>query len=204
MGIDRMTQYYLKVGQSVSQTFHSSIGNFSLWTIGWRMFDGTSLQHWGGSNAPPIFTAPGLALFISIAIPFSLLIFGFIFAFKARTIDTSFGILICVMILFSPTAWSYYLILTLIPLVIVFRNLSSLNWPRKETNIAIFIGITFSFSARQLMPLLTGNRIPDGLVPAVSFVVALLSLLPAVGLLGLLWLVWRSPQNETVSVISRA
>jgi hypothetical protein len=95
------------------------------------------------------------------------------------------------MILVSPVAWYYYLILALIPLVIAVRNLSSLNWPRKETNIAIFIGIAFSVSARELMPLLIDNRIPDGLMPMVSFTVALLSLLPAVGLLGLLWLVWR-------------
>jgi len=191
MGIDRTAQYYLKVGTSVLQTYHASIGNFSLWTIGWRMLDGTTLKDWGGPNVPPLFAAPALAPFISIAIPFALLIFGIILAFKARTIDTSFGILICVIILVSPVAWSYYPILALIPLILVLRNLSSLNWPRKETNIAIFIGITFSLSAREMMPLLIDNRIPDALVPTVSFTVALLSILPAVGLLALIWLVRR-------------
>ena len=193
IGFDRITQYYLKVGKSVLQTYHASIGNFSLWTIGWRMFNGTSLQDWGGANVPPLFAEPALAPFFSIAIPLTLLIFGFIFAFRARNIDTSFGILICVMILVSPIAWSYYLILALFPIAIAVRGLSFLNWPRKETNIAIFIGITFSFSARGLMPLLLGNRIPEGLVAMLSFTAALLSLLPAVGLLALVWIVWRIP-----------
>jgi hypothetical protein len=192
MGIDRVSYYYLKVGTSVLRTYHASIGNFSLWAIGWRIFGGTSLQDWGGGNAPPLFAAPALAPFISLAIPFALLILGFIFASKARTIDTSFGILTCVMILVSPVAWYYYPILALIPFAILVGNLSSLNWPRKETNIAIFIGTTFCVSARELMPLLINNKIPDGLVPTVSSIVALLSLLPAVGLIGLIWLVWRT------------
>ena len=192
MGFDQMSQYYLKVGMSVSQIYHASTGNFSLWTIGWRMFDGTTLSDWGGGNASPLFAAPAVAPFISIAIPFAMLILGFIFSFKARTFDTSFGILICVMILISPIAWSYFLILALIPLGILVHSLSSLNWPRKETNIAICVAITFFFSARQLMPLLTGKGIAGGLVPMLSFMVAMLSLLPAMGLLGLLWLLWRT------------
>jgi hypothetical protein len=81
IGFDRTAQYYLKTGLSVSQIYRASVGNFSLWTIGWRMFDGTNLQDWGGATAPPLFNAPAIAPFISIVIPFALLIFGLIFAF---------------------------------------------------------------------------------------------------------------------------
>lgn len=190
IGFDRTAQYYLKTGLSVSQIYHASIGNFSLWTIGWRMFDGTSLHDWigTGATAPPLFSAPAIAPYISIVIPFAMLISGCIFAFQARNLDTSFGIMICLMILVSPIAWTYFLLLALIPFGIVVRNLYSLDWPRNETNIAICIGITFIITSPQVWkPLLNGNRIAEGLVPTVS----LLSLLPAMGLLGLLWILRR-------------
>jgi hypothetical protein len=188
IGFDRVAHYYLKIGKSVSSLYHAQFDNFSLWTIGWRMFVGTGIPVSVGVNLPPLFTAPAIAPFISIVIPFAMLIYGLIFALQARTFDTSFGILICLMILVSPVAWDHYLLSALIPLVIVFRNLYSLNWPRKETNIALWIGIMFFFSARIWMPLLTGNRIAEELVPTISYTVSLLSLLPAIGLLGLLWL----------------
>ncbi len=191
IGFDRTAKYYLKTGLSVSQIYRASVGNFSLWTIGWRMFDSTSLHDWFGATAPPLFRTPVIAPFISVAIPLAMLIFGLILAFQARTLDTSFGILICLMILVSPIAWAYFLLLALIPFVIVVRNLYSIYWPRIETNIAICVGITFIITSRSLMPLLTGNRIPEGLVPMVLFTVSLLSLLPAMGLLGLLWLLRR-------------
>lgn len=194
IGFDRITNYYLNIGMSVSSLYHAHISNFSLWTIGWRIFDGTGspVLNVPGVYAPPLFSAPAIAPFISIAIPFAMLIFGSIFALQARTLDTSFGILICLMILVSPVTWDHYLIPVLIPLVIVVRNLSSLNWPRKETNISLCIGITFFLSSALSSPglyiLLTDNKLAGRLGPTVSFTVSFLSLLPAMGLLGLLWL----------------
>ncbi len=110
IGFDRMAHYYLKIGPSVSEFHQAYYLNFSLWTIGWRIFDGTGSQVLGGVNAPPLINAPAIAPFISIAISFAMLIFGLAFAFKARNLDTSFGILICLMILVSPVAWDHYLI----------------------------------------------------------------------------------------------
>jgi hypothetical protein len=194
IGFDRMADYYLKVGMSVSQLFHAHEENFSLWTVGWRVFEGTGSPIQYGVNAPPLFDAPSIAPFFSIALPLAMLIMGLLFAIKARSFDTSFGILVCIMILVSPFARIIYLLPALIPLVIVVRNLSSLNWPNKETNIAVCIGITLFIppvALHRFMILLNGNGIADGTVPTVSFPVALLSLLPAVGLLGLLWIVWR-------------
>lgn len=192
IGLDRMTYYYLKIGMSVSSLYHAHISNFSLWTIGWRIFDGTGSPVLSGVNVPPLFSAPAIASIISIAISFTMLIFGFIYATRARTLDTSFGILICLMILVSPVTWDHYLIPALIPLAIVVRTLSSLNWPRKEINIALCIGATFFLSTALSSPrlwifLLGYNGLANRLGPTVSFTVSLLSLLPAIGLLGLLW-----------------
>jgi hypothetical protein len=194
IGFDRMAHYYLKIGSSVSELYHAHFANFSLWSIGWRLFDGTGSPVLGGVNAPPLFNAPAIAPFISIAIPFAMLIIGLKFAFQARNLDTSFGIMICLMILVSPIAWNHYLITALIPFVIVVQNLSSLHWPGKETYITLCIFITFSIpppGLNKLISLSAGNVIGDGLVQTSSFTVALVSLLPTIALLGLLWLVWR-------------
>ena len=139
IGFDRMAHYYLKIGSSVSEFHQAYYFNFSLWTIGWRIFDGTGSQVLGGVNAPPLFNAPAIAPFISIAISFAMLICGLAFAFQARCLDTSFGILICLMILVSPVAWDHYLIPALIPLVIVAHNLISLKppGPAKERDFAL-------------------------------------------------------------------
>ena len=196
IGFDRITDYYLNIGMSVSSLYHAHISNYSLWTIGWRIFDGTGSPALSGANVPPLFSAPAMAPFISIAIPFAVLILGLIFAYQARTLDTSFGILICLMIPVSPVAWDHYLIPVLIPLVFVVRNLSSLNWPRKKTNFALCLGVTFFLSTALSSPrlwvfLLGDNGLANHLGPTLSSAVSLLSLLPAVGLIGLLCLLRR-------------
>jgi hypothetical protein len=198
IGLDRTTHYYSNIGMSVSSLYHAHISNFSLWTIGWRIFDGTGspVSIVDGVSAPPLFNAPAVAPFISFAIPFAMLIFGLTYAIRARTLDTSFGILICLMIPVSPVAWDHYLIPVLIPLVFVVRNLSSLNWPRKEINFALWIGVTFflstALSSPRLWIFLVGNNgLANRIGPTASSTVSLLSLLPAAGLLGLLCLLRR-------------
>jgi len=194
IGFDRMAHYYLKIGSSVSELYHSYYFNFSLWTMGWRIFDGTGSQVLSGVNAPPLFNAPAIAPIISLAISFAMFIIGLAFAFKARDFDTSFGIVICLMILVSPIAWNHHLITTLIPFVIVVQNLSFLKWPRKETYITLCIFFTFCIppsGLHELISLLAGIGLGGGLVQTCSFTVALVSLLPTIALLGLLWLVWR-------------
>src|SRR5574341_155745 len=41
MGFDRVVRYYLDIGMAVSRLYHANEFNFSLWTIGWRVFEGT-------------------------------------------------------------------------------------------------------------------------------------------------------------------
>jgi len=200
IGFDRVSHYYLKIGSTVSGLYHAYYFNFSLWTIGWRIFDGTGSPVLGGVNAPPLFNAPAIAPFISIVVSFSMLILGLALALKVRDFDNSFGIIICLMVLVSPVAWNHYLIITLIPFVIVVKNLSLLKWPDKETYLALCIFVTFLIpppGLHKLISLLAGNVIGHGQVQSCSFAVSLISLLPTIALLGLLWLVWRLDRPTT-------
>jgi hypothetical protein len=204
MGFDRVVRYYLKVGPSVSSLFHAHGANFSLWSLGWRLFEGTgSPNPFGGYvTAPPLVNAPSIATFISASFVMALLIVSLLLTCRARNFDTSFGILICLMILISPVAWEIYLLPALIPLAIVGRSLSFLV-PKKETFIAFGVGVALFipplFFLRFVLSLHDWGIRSDGRL-SVPFAVALLPLWPAMALLGLLWLVWRLDPDTSPEV----
>jgi hypothetical protein len=194
MGFDRAVYFYWKVGAIVSRLYRAYENNFSAWTIGWRLFDGTGSPTAFGVEAPPLLAAPAVARFISFALPLVLLGVGLLLALRAHTFDTAYGILICVSILINPVAWSHYLILALIPLAIVGRRLFALDLPKGETYALLLLGLLLFIprtELHRLMLLLTRQEPVAGASSTVPFAVALLSLIPAVAVVGLLWLVWH-------------
>jgi Glycosyltransferase family 87 len=206
MGFDRVAHYYLKVGPSVSSLYHAHEVNFSLWSLGWRLFEGTGspIRFGGfGVTAPPLINAPSIAPFVSGSIVMALLMVSLLLTCRARNFNTSFGILVCLMILISPVAWSISLLPALIPLGIVGRSLSFLDWPKKETFIAFGVGVALFipplFFLRFVLSLHDWGIRSDGRL-SVPFAVALLSLWPAMALLGLLWLVWRLDPDTSPEV----
>jgi hypothetical protein len=194
MGFDRAVYFYWKVGAIVSRLYRAYENNFSAWTIGWRLFDGTGSPIVFGVEAPPLLVAPAVARYISFALPLVLLGIGLTLSLRAHTFDAAFAILVCVSILVNPVAWSHYLILALIPLAIVGRRLFVLDLPKGETYALLTLGLLLFVprtELHRLMLLLTGQEPAVGASSTVPFAVALLSLIPAAGVVGLLWLVWR-------------
>lgn len=197
MGIDKVLYYYLKVTSIVPPLYRAWDANFSIWTIGWRLFEGTRSPSWVVQiEAPPLLNAPVVAPYFSIAGLIVLLSIALVLALRAKRFNTSFGILVCVSLLVNPVTWSHYLILTLIPLAIVARRLFSLDLPKKETWFFIIICLiffiprsavhwfTFQLSCYELS---TNNY-------QIPFTVALLTFIPATAVLGLLWFVWHTEQ----------
>jgi hypothetical protein len=194
MGFDRAVYFYWKVGAIVSKLYRAYENNFSAWSIGWRLFDGTGSPIVFGVEAPPLLAAPAVARYISFALPLVLLGGGLTLALRAHTFDAAFGILVCVSILVNPVAWSHYLIMALIPLAIVGRRLFVLELPKGETYALLTLGLLLFIPRTELhrfMLLLTGQASVAGASSTVPFAVALLSLIPAMAVLGLLWLVWH-------------
>lgn len=105
MGFDRILYYYLKVSAIVSPLYKAHEANFSMWTVGWRVFQGTGSPVLLGLEAPPLVASPVMAHFISWAIPLGLIGVGLTLALRARSFDTSFGIPVRVSILVNPVAW---------------------------------------------------------------------------------------------------
>jgi hypothetical protein len=193
MGFDKAINYYWKIGPAVASLFRAYYWNFSAWSIGWRLFEGHGSSIPGSGVAPAVITAPALAQFLSYILPVTLLTVGLVLSTKARGSDASFGILVCISILINPVAWSYYLLLALVPIAIVGRYLVALNFPKKETYIALGLGALLVFSSEDIpyVATLLAGQDPEA-ISSMPLIPGLLSLfVPLVGTLGLLWLVWH-------------
>jgi hypothetical protein len=203
MGFDRVLYYYREVSSIVSPLYRAHEANFSMWTVGWRVFDGTGSPVLFGFEASPLVEAPDLAPYVSLAMPLLLLGVGLALALRVRSFDTAFGILVCVSLLVNPVSWHHYLILALVPLVIVGRRLFTLDLPNAETWAFILLSLMMFVPYRGLRRLvftLTGID-PAVSSPQVPFAATLIILIPVVGLLGLLWLLWRIERAYTEQAI---
>ncbi|MHC1697406.1 MAG: glycosyltransferase family 87 protein [Geobacteraceae bacterium] len=192
-----VADYYLKVGPSVSSLYHSYIRNFSLCSIGWRVFVGTGSPALTGLNAPPLVEAPSLACYVSLILPVILLTVGLYLATRASTFDASFGIMTCVSLLVAPITWSHYLVLASIPMAIVLRRLFALDLPKKETNLAILLGLLLCIPQTLLTNVMlqfADQGLADAGNPTVPFAVTIVSLIPAAAIFGLMCLLRRVDQ----------
>lgn len=191
MGWQPVVDYYLRVGGEVAPLYQAHAGNFSLWTVGWRLLDGTGSPVLVGITAPPLIAAPSWAPYLSLALPVAVTGIGLLAA-RGRDIEGGFGVLLCLSLLVNPVAWSHYLTLTLVPLTIAGRRLLRLNFPASLTVHFVLISLLLWLPRGTLNALIaTLGAAPGSVAPQVPFVVSLLSLLPAVAVLGLAALLWR-------------
>lgn len=200
IGLEQVANYYLKVGPAVSIFHRAAEKNLSVWTIGWRLFEGTGSLVSLGVSAPPLLHAPELARWVSLALPLAVLFIGLALSLQGRCLDFSFGILVCVSILISPVAWSPYFMLLAIPLLIAGRRLFDLAFPTRESLLVIAAFLIFSIPHDTLHNfLLWFASVPqDGKAvdePHVSFWVGILALTPTAGLLVLTWVLGRLNQK---------
>jgi hypothetical protein len=133
IGADRLKDYYFKVGPLVASIYRSHDGNYSAWTLGERLFAGFGYHF----SAPPLWASTFMAQLCAYVIPLAVLLFGLWLALRARRFDTAFGLLVGVGILVNPIAWTHYLILASIPVVITVSRLRVLGIPRKMSYLTL-------------------------------------------------------------------
>jgi hypothetical protein len=194
IGFDRVISYYLEVGPQVGPLYRSHERNFSAWSLGFRLLDGTYSPVIAGIEAPPLIYAPALAPYLSILITGSFVLLGLWMALRAHSFDTSIAILAGISLLANPIAWSHYLVLVVLPVAILLPRLADMKLRLWEAIAAVLTGLLLFFGGglSGLLYLLTGSSIGSGSPPQVSFAASLLTLAPAVGIVGLIWLAWRS------------
>lgn len=190
IGFDYVRDYYLKIGPLLASIYREHDSNFSVWTCGARLFAGGGENFW----APPLWPSASLAQAFTFFAPIAVLSAALLLAFKARSFDTSFGLLVCAGILVSPIAWTHYLMLASIPMAIFARRLWAIGLPRRMAYPAF--GLLFALSLTQssfaIAACSFANDVtPDGL-PIVPFAAGLITLIPAAALTSLLLALWRS------------
>lgn len=149
MGYQAVWYYYAKVGSVVGSLYRAYVLNYSVWSVGWRLFAGTGASIMAGAEALPVLASPLLARSFAVLLPLLLVIVGVIMAYRARDYDIAFAIVVCVSILVNPVAWIHYLILATLPLCVIGRQLVRQCFPQTETCIAIVCGLLLLISHRQ-------------------------------------------------------
>ncbi len=183
IGSPRVVEYYSEISGLVWSFYKSHIGNFSIFSIGWRLFEGTGSTILLGPQSPPILKAPAIAGLVSILCVTLWLVIGLTAAIKARSFDFAFGITTCVSVLASPITWSHYLVLLAIPMTmaahrLVWGNKFSVSW----AYLMVLMLFALSIPGKSLSVIVASFAI-EGLTteigPTVPFTASLISMIPA-------------------------
>lgn len=183
MGWDVALGYYTQAGPLVASLYRAYIRNLSLWSVGWRLFEGTGSPALVGAHAPPLAYAPVAARLMAFALPFALLLAGLRASAKAKSFDAAYGLMICVSLLVSPLLWSHYLVIMAIPATIIACGLRELGFPREPAIIAVVLAALLLIPGPTLVELMRpfatatdsqGNQVEPlaatmiGLIPTVA------------------------------------
>jgi hypothetical protein len=201
LGINPIMDYYLRVMEQVTTIYHSFINNYSLWSIGYRLLEGTTPFGDGSISALPLISLPKLAPFVSAGLVILFLITGLLWAKGSKDPDIAYSIMICVSILISPISWDHYYVLIIIGMTVMWHYLSKHSFPAWKTLIFMMIFIMLALGNNQIdkvIILLNGGA---DLLQAngnqITFASSLLMCLPILGLIGLTLLLWQSGKNES-------
>lgn len=191
MGFDRVLNYYTKVTLTITSLYRAHEGNFSLWTLGWRLFDGTGAPGLSGLSAPPLIHSPLLARLFWIGIPLLVLLLGFYLASRIREFDSTFAILILLSILLAPIVWIHYFVIALIPLLVLGRQLIAASLPKWETYVGVIIVLLITFPRQYINRILPSFQTSGtGGILNVTFIGSMTTLIPTFALVGLGVLIW--------------
>jgi hypothetical protein len=192
LGYNVMTDYFFRVLPVVSSGFRLLSRNLSFWTVGWRVFHGTDPSVFGivadnAIGAPPLIHAEWLAPVGSIVLPVLTVGLASLWS-RRRPLDAAFGMMTCVSIVVSPTAWNQYLVLLLAPAAIVVAGLRSRGLPLRTTIavVALFLptAVPFQVLADMCRGLISGVERSGG-PEIIAALLGMLTLLPDVTVVGL-------------------
>lgn len=195
LGIGPITDYYLHVTMQVSEIYHSFLKNYSLWSIGYRLFEGTRPTGGDFISAPPLVNLPNVAPLVSAGLAAIFLIAGLIWAIRSVDRDIAFSIIVCVIVAISPISWDHYYVMIIISLVVMMHQLVKHAFPTWLTIIFFITALLlFLFNDRiadVIFLLNGGNDFLQANGNQITFASSLLEILPMVELVILTMLLWR-------------
>ena len=189
LGPNCVLTYFTKVAPQVGYIYRGVSSNLSLWSVGWRLLEGTGCSIWASPTAPPLFRAPLLASTVSVLLPGACVLLGLAVAWRCRlSLESSLGLMICLSILASPIVWNHYMVLLLLPASYVVHTLVKQGLPRSRTNIALALAVPLAIHDDMWMGAalhLGGSSGASGTPPAIAFGPSLLTFMPTLSIIGL-------------------
>jgi hypothetical protein len=194
MGATTVFDYLTRVLPLVTRLYHAADRNISIWTVGWRLFDGMGSPAMPELSAPPLVQSAQAAAVVSAGLPAFVLIASVIVIRKQRSERTALGLMVCVSILVSPISWTHYLVLAAVPAVRIGEWLIRHRLPSRETNVAVLVAITLLLGDEwtRLAFVVGKVAVPDG-TALIPFWPALFTLGPAVAVAALAVLLMALP-----------
>jgi len=195
IGFDPIKNYLNYAAQELN-LWQAVIRNFSLWSVGYRLFSGTSSTILKYSfQSPPIIDMPDIARYVSLICVITFLFISLIWAKRLQYFDISFAIMTCVIVIISPIAWNHYYVITAIALAVTGLYLAKLSFPKKQT-LGFIILVFFVFIGNSLMNkiviLLNGGN--DAIIAnnfQISFTSSLIYFLPMLEIIALTIILWQ-------------
>lgn len=207
IGPQSVWRYFNTTSSMLVSGWSADTANFSIWTLGSRIFSGASSRGFVIDLIAPLYESAALADIFSKAVPILFFLSSFYITLKIKNFSIAFSVMICISILFSPIAWNHYLVMTLLPIVIAFRALTRsaiVNKKKWLINVsALMTGILLVVpmsTTRELMYVFeTGRSV--GMAGVIThqapFSAGLFTLIPLAALLSLTWLLWLLDRGAT-------
>lgn len=191
--LDTTWEYYVNVGSAFMPLYRNSPDNLSLWTIGWRLFEGTGSPIRIDFQSPPVVFAPEIASWVTYGVFLSILLATFKFATHVNNFDIVYGILMGMSIFMNPIAWIHYFTWLVFPISLLVMNLKELTFPFWETSIVVFSCILlylYPVVMRDVIFALSGVEYIQGMRLQVSTAAGLLTYILPFGAMGILVLLY--------------
>lgn len=194
LGFTVVKDYYLKVGPAVAAFYRLHDTNYSTWTIGSRLFADFGYN----VSISSLWSSVLLTELCTYLLPIVVLLGGLWIATKAQEFDTAFGLLVGVGILVSPIAWTHYMMLAVVPIMVVARRLWARGCPKQPTYLAFCLCLLLSIPglAYTRVVIWFTNQPTSRGIPIAPFAAGFLTLAPTAALSILLWSLWRTDQGE--------
>jgi hypothetical protein len=123
LGYQAIENYYRHVTPAVAFYYRAFFGNMSLWSVGWKLFEGTGSQALVGISVPPLVDIPRLAPVFSYGLVVLLFCVSLFLSVRVKNIEAAYAVMVSFSLLMTPLCWSHYLVVTAIPFAYAARRL---------------------------------------------------------------------------------
>lgn len=135
LGIGTVFRFYQTTGPEVAAQYRGYFRNISLWSAGWRIFEGTGSETVAGLRLDPIMGWHEAAPFFSYGLVL-LLVAATILLIRKVDFIAGYSMLVCLSLMISPLTWTHYLTVSIIPLYCLARIADRLRANRTRLILA--------------------------------------------------------------------